>query len=52
MRRLGGSALIVALLVPPTGLALARSSMSGGQSLAYVRGLTAAGPRLTGSASY
>jgi hypothetical protein len=53
MHRLGGSAaLIVALVVPPTGLALARSSMSGGQSLAYVRGLTSAGPRLTGSAAY
>jgi carboxypeptidase Q len=65
MRRLDGSAaLIVALLVPLTGLPrhsapgaevgleLARSSMSSGQSLAYVRGLTAAGPRLTGSAAY
>jgi Iap family predicted aminopeptidase len=53
MRRLGSSAvLIVAILVAPTGLELARSSMSGGRSLAYVRELTAAGPRLTGSAAY
>jgi carboxypeptidase Q len=53
MRRLGGSAaMIVAILVAPTGLELARSSVSGGKSLAYVRGLTEAGPRLTGSAAY
>jgi carboxypeptidase Q len=53
MRRPGGSAaLIVAILVAPTGLELARSSVSGGKSLAYVRGLTDAGPRLTGSAAY
>jgi carboxypeptidase Q len=53
MRRLGGSAvLIVAILVAPAGLELARSSVSGGKSLAYVRGLTEAGPRLTGSAAY
>ena len=63
MRRFGGSAaLIVAVLAPPAcpatalgeevRLQLARSSVSSGESLAYVRGLTAAGPRLTGSAAY
>ncbi len=53
MRRLDVSAAaIVALLVAPSGLELARSSVSGGKSLAYVRALTEAGPRLTGSAAY
>jgi carboxypeptidase Q len=53
MRRLDVSAaVIVALLVVPAALELARSSVSGGQSLAYVRALTEAGPRLTGSAAY
>ena len=53
MRRLDVSvALMAALLAAPSGLELARSSVSGGRSLAYVRALTEAGPRLTGSAGY
>ena len=63
MHRLGGlAALIVVVSVPlssvPRGgaleadLDLARSSVRGGKSLEYVRGLTAIGPRLTGSAAY
>ena len=53
MRRLDVSAAaIVALLVAPSGLELARSSVGGGKSLAYVRSLTEIGPRLTGSAAY
>ena len=61
--RLGGlAALIVVVSVPlsslPRGgaleadLELARSSVRGGKSLEYVRGVTAIGPRLTGSAAY
>jgi hypothetical protein len=49
------AAVIVALSVPLTGsagLGLARSSMSGGKSLDYVRELTSIGPRVSGSASY
>ena len=56
MSRVGGlAAMIVALSLPQAGsagLGLARSSMSDGKSLEYVRELTAIGPRLSGSASY
>jgi len=56
MSRVGRlAAVIVALSVPSTGsagLGLARSSMSGGKSLDYVRELTSIGPRVSGSASY
>ena len=55
MSRVGGlAAMIVALSLPQAGsagLGLARSSMSDGKSLEYVRELTAIGPRLSGSAS-
>ncbi len=64
MHRLGGlAALILAVSVPlgsvsrgdspsaEADLELARSSVRGGKSLEYVRGLTEIGPRLTGSAA-
>ena len=63
-RREGLAALLVALSLPLGALggrtaaateaerALARSSLSDGQSFEYARELTAMGPRLTGSASY
>ena len=44
--------LLVAVSAPPTGLDLARSSVSGGKSFEYARELTAIGPRVTGSVTY
>src|SRR3954469_5474859 len=52
MRRLDVSAALIVALAAPSSLELARSSVSGGKSLVYLRALTEAGPRLTGSASY
>ena len=51
-RRDGFAALIVAVSMPLGALELARSSVSGGQSLRYTTELTTIGPRLTGSSTY
>ena len=46
------AALLLAVSLPSVGVQLARSSVRSGRSLEYVTGLTAIGPRLTGSAAY